>query len=161
MHERYTCPYIAEIWSNESKFQNWFDIEEIVCEAQAKYGNIPKEAVDDISKGRWICVETGNFVEKINEIEKTTKHDVLAFLTHCSNMIGPSAKYIHMGMTSQDLLDTCNAMQIKQSLIVIEGALKDIVSVLEQQAKDHKNTVCVGRSHGIHAEPTTFGSKLF
>ena len=65
MHERYTCPYIAEIWSNESKFQNWFDIEEIVCEAQAKYGNIPKEAVDDISKGRWICVETGNFVEKI------------------------------------------------------------------------------------------------
>jgi adenylosuccinate lyase len=160
MHERYTCPHIAEIWSNESKFQNWFDIEEIVCEAQAKYGNIPKKAVDDISKGRWICVETGNFVEKINEIEKTTKHDVLAFLTHCSNMIGPSAKYIHMGMTSQDLLDTCNAMQIKQSLIVIEGALKDIVSVLEQQAKDHKNTICVGRSHGIHAEPTTFGLKL-
>ena len=160
MHERYTCPHIAGIWSNESKFQNWFDIEEIVCEAQAKYGNIPKKAVDDISKGRWICVETGNFVEKINDIEKTTKHDVLAFLTHCSNMIGPSAKYIHMGMTSQDLLDTCNAMQIKQSLIVIEGALKDIVSVLEQQAKDHKNTVCVGRSHGIHAEPTTFGLKL-
>ncbi len=160
MHKRYTCPDIENIWSDESRFQHWFDIEEIVCEAQAKYGNIPKEAVNDIRKCRWLCVESGNFVEKINEIEKTTKHDVLAFLTHCSNMIGPNAKYIHMGMTSQDLLDTCNALQIKQSLIVIEDALKSIVSVLEQRAEDHKNTVCVGRSHGIHAEPTTFGLKL-
>ena len=160
MHKRYTCTDIEKIWSDESRFQNWFDIEEIVCEAQAKYGNIPKEAVDDITKGRWLCVESGNFVEKINEIEKTTKHDVLAFLTHCSNMIGPSAKYIHMGMTSQDLLDTCNAMQISQSIDIIIDRILHLVAALKKQAERHKNTVCVGRSHGIHAEPTTFGLKL-
>ena len=160
MHERYTCPHIAEIWSNESKFQLWFDIELKVCEAQAKYGNIPKEAVEDIAKGRWSCVEQKNSVEKIDEIEKTTKHDVLAFLTHLSNMIGPNAKYIYMGMTSQDLLDTCNAIQIRGSIRIIIDRLKNITNALEKQSKAHKNTVCVGRSHGIHAEPTTFGLKL-
>jgi len=160
MHERYTCPHIAEIWSNESKFQLWFDIELKVCEAQAKYGNIPKEAVDKIAESRWSCVETGNFVDRIDEIEKTTKHDVLAFLTHLSNMIGPNAKYIHMGMTSQDLLDTCNAIQISQSIRVIQKDLESLISILKDKAIEHKNTICVGRSHGIHAEPTTFGLKL-
>ena len=113
MHKRYTCPDIANIWSEENKYKLWFEIELIVCEAHAKYGNIPEKAVEEIKQGRWGCVEAGNFVEKIDEFEKTTKHDVLAFLTHCSNMIGPSSKYVHMGMTSQDLLDTCNAMQIQ------------------------------------------------
>ncbi len=160
MHSRYTCKDIKGIWSDEARFQNWFDIELIVCEAQAKYGNIPAEAVEKIAESRWACVEVENAVERINEIEKTTKHDVLAFLTHLSNMIGPSAKYIHMGMTSQDLLDTCNAMQINYSMRIIIDRLKNITNVLKKQAKAHKNTICVGRSHGIHAEPTTFGLKL-
>ena len=134
MHKRYTSKQIQDIWSEENKFQTWFDIELKVCEAQAKYGNIPKEAVEDIAKGRWICVETGNFVEKINEIEKTTKHDVLAFLTHLSNNIGPNAKYIHMGMTSQDLLDTCNAIQISQSIRVIQKDLESLISILKDKA---------------------------
>ena len=116
MHKRYTSKQIQQIWSDENKYQLWFDIELAVCEAQAKLGTIPKKAVKDIAKGRWICVEQKNSVEKIDEIEQTTKHDVLAFLTHLSNNIGPNAKYIHMGMTSQDLLDTCNAMQIRQSI---------------------------------------------
>ena len=160
MHKRYTCPDIANIWSEENKYKLWFEIELIVCEAHAKYGNIPEKAVEEIKQGRWGCVEAGNFVEKIDEFEKTTKHDVLAFLTHCSNMIGPSSKYVHMGMTSQDLLDTCNAMQIQQSMLIIVNRLTAIVDALEKQAKEHKNTICVGRSHGIHAEPTTFGLKL-
>lgn len=160
MHKRYTCSDIANIWSEENKYKLWFEIELIVCEAHAKYGNIPEKAVEEIKQGRWGCVEAGNFVEKIDEFEKTTKHDVLAFLTHCSNMIGPSSKYVHMGMTSQDLLDTCNAMQIQQSMRIIIDRLKNITNALEKQAKAHKNTICVGRSHGIHAEPTTFGLKL-
>jgi adenylosuccinate lyase len=160
MHKRYTSKQIQDIWSEKNKFQLWFDIEFIVCEAHAKYGNIPEEAIEDIANCRWSCVGTGNFVEKIDEIEQTTKHDVLAFLTHLSNMIGPNAKYIHMGMTSQDLLDTCTAMQMQQSITVVLDDLKTIMSVLKNKAIEHKNTVCVGRSHGIHAEPTTFGLKL-
>ena len=160
MHKRYTSKQIQQIWSEENKYQLWFDIEVVVCEAHAKYGNIPEEAVKDIAKCRWSCVEQKNFVEKIDDIEQTTKHDVLAFLTHLSNMIGPNAKYIHMGMTSQDLLDTCTAMQIRQSMRVIIDDLKAIISILKNKAIEHKNTICVGRSHGIHAEPTTFGLKL-
>ena len=157
MHKRYTCPDIENIWSEKNKYELWFDIELMVCEAHAKYGNIPKEAVEDIEKYRWHCVETWGYID---DIEKTTKHDVLAFLTHLSNIIGPNAKYIHMGMTSQDLLDTCNAMQISQSIDIIIDRLTAIVNILKKQAKKYKNTVCVGRSHGIHAEPTTFGLKL-
>ena len=157
MHKRYTCPDIENIWSEKNKYELWFDIELMVCEAHAKYGNIPKEAVEDIEKYRWHCVETWGYID---DIEKTTKHDVLAFLTHLSNIIGPNAKYIHMGMTSQYLLDTCNAMQISQSIDIIIDRLTAIVNILKKQAKKYKNTVCVGRSHGIHAEPTTFGLKL-
>ena len=160
MHKRYTSKQIQDIWSEKNKYQLWFDIELAVCEAHAKYGNIPKEAVEDIKKFRWICVETKNFVEKIDDIEQTTKHDVLAFLTHLSNNVGPNAKYIHMGMTSQDLLDTCTAIQIRDSIIVVLDDLKLLISILKDKAIEHKNTICVGRSHGIHAEPTTFGLKL-
>ena len=92
MHKRYTSKQIQQIWSEENKYQLWFDIELEVCEAQAQLGNIPKEAVEDIKKCRWSCVGTGNFVARIEEIEQTTKHDVLAFLTHLSNMIGSNAK---------------------------------------------------------------------
>ena len=107
MHKRYVSKQIQQIWSDENKYQLWFDIELAVCEAQAKLGNIPNEAVEEIKKGKlqW------DFVKEIDKIEQTTKHDVLAFLTYLSNIIGPSAKYIHMGMTSQDLLDTCTAIQ--------------------------------------------------
>ncbi|SVC83388.1 uncharacterized protein METZ01_LOCUS336242, partial [marine metagenome] len=160
MHNRYTSEQIKNIWSEENKYQLWFDIEVAVCEAQAKLGNIPEEAVDKIKKCRRICVEQKNFVKKIDEIEKETKHDVLAFLTHISNMVGPNAKYIHMGMTSQDLLDTCTAMQIKKSLRVIDKDLELLINILRKKAEEHKHTLCVARTHGIHAEPTTFGLKL-
>jgi len=156
MHKRYISKQIQQIWSEENKYQLWFDIELAVCEAQAKLGNIPEEAVEEIKKGKlqW------DFVKEIDEIEQTTKHDVLAFLTYLSNEIGPSAKYIHMGMTSQDLLDTCTSIQIRDSLRVINEDLQLLTSTLRKKAEEHKNTICVARTHGIHAEPTTFGLKL-
>ena len=160
MHNRYTSEQIKNIWSEENKYQLWFDIEVAVCKAQAKLGNIPEEAVDKIKKCRRICVEQKNFVKKIDEIEKETKHDVLAFLTHISNMVGPNAKFVHMGMTSQDLLDTCTAIQIKDSLRVIDKDLESLINILRKKAEEHKHTLCVARTHGIHAEPTTFGLKL-
>ena len=156
MHKRYVSKQIQQIWSDENKYQLWFDIELAVCEAQAKLGNIPNEAVEEIKKGKlqW------DFVKEIDKIEQTTKHDVLAFLTYLSNEIGPSAKYIHMGMTSQDLLDTCTAIQIKNSLRVIDKDLESLINILRKKAEEHKHTLCVARTHGIHAEPTTFGLKL-
>jgi adenylosuccinate lyase len=160
MHKRYTSEQIKDIWSDDSKYQLWFDIELAVCEAQAKLGNISDEAVKDIEKYRWSCVGTTNFVDQIEELEQTTKHDVLAFLTHCSNIIGPSANFIHLGMTSSDLLDTCTAIQIHKSVSIILKDLKSLMRNLRIKATEHKNTICIGRSHGIHAEPTTFGLKL-
>ena len=119
MHNRYTSEKIKEIWSDESKYKLWFDIELAVCEAHAKYGNLDKKIPPEIEKCKWMCVGAKNSIERINEIEKKTKHDVLAFLTYLSQMIGPSAKYIHMGMTSQDLLDTCTAIQTYNSIKII------------------------------------------
>lgn len=160
MHIRYTSERIIDIWSDKAKYQLWFDIELAVCEAHAKCGNIDGKIPAEIEKCKWMCVGSDNFIERINEIEKDTKHDVLAFLTHLSQMIGPSAKYIHMGMTSQDLLDTCTAIQIHKSIRVVLDDLELLEKTLKRRSEEYKDTVCVARTHGIHAEPTTFGLKL-
>jgi adenylosuccinate lyase len=154
MIERYTLPEIGKIWSDENKFAIWLEIEILACEALANLGIIPSEVPLSIRNKATFDVQ------RINEIEKTVKHDVIAFLTNIEESIGELAKYLHYGMTSSDVLDTCLAVQSKQAGTLILEKLKQLASVLAERAKEFKYTVCVGRSHGVHAEPTTFGLKL-
>lgn len=154
MIERYTLPEIAKIWSDENKFAIWLEIEILSCEALANLGIIPSEVPISIRQKATFDIQ------RINEIEKTVKHDVIAFLTNVEENIGELAKYLHFGMTSSDVLDTCLAVQSKQAGILILEKLKQLAQVLSERAKEFKYTVCVGRSHGVHAEPTTFGLKL-
>jgi len=154
MIPRYSRPLMEKIWSNENRFKIWFEIEAHAADGQAKEGVIPKSAAKKIwGRGKF---EIG----RIDEIEKTTKHDVIAFLTNLSENIGEEARFLHQGMTSSDVLDTALSIQMVQSTeILLKGINKLLVS-LKRRAFEHKNTVCIGRSHGIHAEPTTFGLKL-
>ena len=145
---------MAAIWEPENKFKIWLKVEVLACEALAKKGEIPKSALKDIqTKSRFN-------VERIDEIEREVKHDVIAFLTCVAEHVGESARYMHMGMTSSDVLDTALAVQMKQSATLILKELKALKEVLEKQAKKHKLTPTIGRSHGIHAEPLTFGLKI-
>ncbi|MBO8127728.1 MAG: adenylosuccinate lyase [Peptococcaceae bacterium] len=154
MIDRYTLPEMKQIWSEENKFRKWLDVEVLACEALAELGKIPREAVEVIRK-------KANFsVERINEIEKTTRHDVIAFLTCVAEYVGDEAKYIHMGLTSSDVLDTALAVRIKEAGQHILGRLKTLHEVLLKQAGEHRHTLMIGRTHGIHAEPTTFGLKM-
>jgi adenylosuccinate lyase len=145
---------MKKIWNNENRFKIWFEIEAYAAECQAKEGIIPKSAAKKIR-------DLGKFeIGRIEEIEKTTKHDVIAFLTNLSENIGKEARFLHQGMTSSDVLDTALSIQMVQSTeILLKGINKLLVS-LKRRALEHKNTLCIGRSHGIHAEPTTFGLKL-
>lgn len=153
MISRYTRPEMGNIWEDQNKYSIWLEIEILACEAQSELGLIPAEDVR-------IIREKAQFdVEKILEIEKTTKHDVIAFLTNVAEYVGPSSRFIHMGMTSSDVLDTCLAVQMKQSGELLLASLKRLKDVLASKAKEYKYAVCVGRTHGIHAEPTTFGLK--
>jgi adenylosuccinate lyase len=154
MIPRYTLPEISRIWEDENKFRIWLEIEILACEAQAEMGMIPRAAVDEIrQKARFD-------VQKILEIEETVQHDVIAFLTNVAEYVGPSARYIHFGMTSSDILDTTLAIQMKQAGELILKKLDEMKVVLAAQAVKYKDTVMVGRTHGIHAEPITFGLKL-
>jgi adenylosuccinate lyase len=145
---------MAAIWEPENKFKIWLKIEVLACEALAKKGEIPKSALKDIqTKSRFD-------VERIDEIEREVKHDVIAFLTCVAENVGQSARYMHMGMTSSDVLDTALAVQLKQSATLILKELSAFKDVLERQAKKYKLTPTIGRSHGIHAEPLTFGLKI-
>ncbi len=154
MIPRYSRPEMTEIWEPENKFRIWFEIEAHACDALAELGVIPKEAAAAI----W---ERGKFdVERIDEIERQTKHDVIAFLTNVAEHVGPEARFLHQGMTSSDVLDTCLAVQLKQAADILLADLDRVLDVLKRRAYEHKETVCIGRSHGIHAEPTTFGVKL-
>jgi adenylosuccinate lyase len=145
---------MGKIWEDENKFRIWLEIEMLACEAQAKLGVIPKEAVKVIR-------EKGNFkVARILEIEQEVKHDVIAFLTNVGEYVGPESRFIHLGMTSSDVLDTALAVQMKQSAELLLKALEGLKDVLARRAKEFKKTVMIGRSHGIHAEPITFGLKL-
>ena len=154
MIPRYTLPEMAAIWEPDNKFKIWLKIEILACEALAKKREIPKSALKDIqTKSRFD-------VERIDEIEREVKHDVIAFLTCVAEHVGESARYMHMGMTSSDVLDTALAVQLKQSANLILKELSVFKDVLERQAKKYKLTPTIGRSHGIHAEPLTFGLKI-
>lgn len=154
MIERYTLPEMGSIWSEKNKFDKWLEFEILACEALAELGEIPKDAVERIR------TRASYEIERILEIEETTNHDVIAFLTNVAEHIGNDSRYVHLGLTSSDLLDTTLACQLKEAgelLLVHIVALQEAV---KKRALEHKRTVMVGRSHGIHAEPTTFGLKL-
>lgn len=145
---------MVAVWSPETKFQIWFEIEAHACDALAELGVIPREAAKEI----W---DKGKFeIARIDEIERETKHDVIAFLTNLAEHVGPAARFVHQGMTSSDVLDTCFNVQLVRAADILLKDLDDLLVVLKRRAHEHKDTVCVGRSHGIHAEPTTFGLKL-
>ncbi len=154
MIQRYTRPVMGRIWEDQNKYRIWLDIEILACEAQAELGVIPAEAVRVIR-------ERATFdVARIEEIEGEVKHDVIAFLTNVGEYVGPEARFIHLGMTSSDVLDTCLAVQMKQSGELLLADLQELAEVLARRAREFKTTVMVGRTHGIHAEPTTFGLKM-
>jgi adenylosuccinate lyase len=154
MIPRYSRPKMSAIWEAENRFRIWFDIEAHACDALAAAGIIPKEAAQAIrAKGKWE-------IARIDEIERQIHHDVLAFLTNLSEHIGPEARFLHQGMTSSDVLDTCLALQLKQAADILLADLDALLGVLKRRAIEHKHTITIGRSHGIHAEPTSFGVKL-
>ena len=154
MIPRYTLPEMGSIWEPENKFKIWLKVEVLACEALAKRGEIPRTALKDIQ-------EKSDFrVERIDEIEREVKHDVIAFLTCVAEYVGDSARYMHLGMTSSDVLDTALAVQLKQASTLILKELKAFQGALKTQALRHKITPTMGRSHGIHAEPLTFGLKV-
>jgi adenylosuccinate lyase len=154
MIPRYSRPRMAAIWEPENKFRIWLEIEAYACEAQARLGVIPESAAKAVR-------EKGAFeVARIDAIERETRHDVIAFLTNVAEHVGPEARFLHQGMTSSDVLDTCLAVQLKQAADILLDDLERLLAVLRRRAFEHKMTPTVGRSHGIHAEPTTFGLKL-
>ena len=155
MIDRYSREEIKKIWDLESKFNYYLKVELAVCKAYFELGEIPQEALKKIE-------EKASFtVERIDEIEREVKHDVIAFLTAVNESVGQEyAKYIHMGLTSSDVIDTAFALQIIDSAKIIETDLEELISVIKKLAFEHKNTICIGRSHGVHAEVTTFGFKL-
>lgn len=154
MIRRYTLPEMGKIWEDEFKFATWLKIEILACEARNEMGEISEQDLKSIK-------EKASFdVKKILEIEETTKHDVIAFLTNVAEYVGPSSRHIHYGMTSSDILDTTLSYQMKTAGELLLKQLFELKNVLKSRAIEHKNTVCIGRSHGIHAEPTTMGLKF-
>jgi adenylosuccinate lyase len=154
MIPRYTRKEMARIWEPENRFRIWLEIETLACEKQAQLGVIPSEAVKVIR-------EKGNFdISRIDEIEAEVKHDVIAFLTSVAEFVGPEARFIHQGMTSSDVLDTCFSVQLVQAADELLTDLDMVLDAIRERAFEHKDTVCMGRSHAIHAEPVTFGLKL-
>jgi len=157
MIPRYSRPAMTAIWSPETKFRIWFEIEAHAADAMAELGVIPKEAAKTI----WAKGKDAKFdVERIDAIEAEVKHDVIAFLTHVSEIVGPEARYMHSGMTSSDVLDTCLNVQLVRAADILLADIDALLAALKRRAFEHKLTPTVGRSHGIHAEPTTFGLKL-
>ena len=148
---------MVSIWSPETKFRIWFEIEAHACDALAKIGVIPEDAAKTI----WEKGGAATFdIDRIDEIERETKHDVIAFLTHLAEIVGPDARFVHQGMTSSDVLDTCFNVQLVRATDILLADMDALLAALKRRAFEHKDTVTIGRSHGIHAEPTTFGVKL-
>jgi len=157
MIPRYARPQAADIWSAKTRYRIWFEIEAHAADAMAELGVIPKDAAAAI----WAKGKDAEFdADRIDEIERTTKHDVIAFLTHVAEIVGPEARFLHQGMTSSDVLDTCLAVQLTRSADLLIEGVELVLAALKRRAMEHRFTACVGRSHGIHAEPTTFGLKL-
>ncbi len=157
MIPRYSRPEMTAIWEPQTRFRIWFEIEAHAANAMAKLGTIPKEAAKTI----WDKGTAAEFnVARIDEIERETKHDVIAFLTHLAEHVGPEARFVHQGMTSSDVLDTCLNVQLTRAADILIADLDRLLAGLKARAQEHKTTLTIGRSHGIHAEPTTFGVKL-
>jgi adenylosuccinate lyase len=154
MIERYTRPGMGSVWTDENRYKRWLDVEIAVCEAWAQLGKIPRTALREIKR------KAGFSVERIDEIEKVVKHDIIAFLSSVAENVGPNSRFIHLGLTSYDVVDTALSLLIRESLMKIRGELGELKRLLKKQALKHKKTVCIGRTHGIHAEPVTFGFKL-
>lgn len=154
MIPRYSRKKMTDIWEAENRFRIWFEIEAHACDANAQLGRIPAEAAKAVwERGAWE-------IDRIDEIEREVKHDVIAFLTNLAEHVGDEARFVHQGMTSSDVLDTCLSVQLKQAADIIIEDLDALLVVLKKRAEEHKYTVCIGRSHGIHAEPITFGLKM-
>ena len=157
MIPRYTRPEMASIWEAQTRFKIWFEIEAHAADALAELGVIPKEAAKAVwAKARDVVFD----VERIDEIERETKHDVIAFLTHLAEIVGPEARFVHQGMTSSDVLDTCLNVQLTRAADLLVEDVDKVLAALKKRAFEHKMTPTIGRSHGIHAEPVTFGLKL-
>ncbi|MBV1701135.1 MAG: adenylosuccinate lyase [Hyphomicrobiales bacterium] len=157
MIPRYSRPAMVALWDAPARFRIWFEIEAHACDALAEIGVIPKEA----AKAIWERADKAQFdVARIDEIERETKHDVIAFLTHLGEFIGPEARFVHQGMTSSDVLDTCLSVQMSRAADILINDVDQLLAALKARALEHKFTPTIGRSHGIHAEPVTFGLKL-
>jgi adenylosuccinate lyase len=157
MIPRYSRPEMTQIWEPQTRFRIWFEIEAHAADAMADLGIVPKAAAATIwEKGNAAVFDAA----RIDAIEAETKHDVIAFLTHLSEIVGPEARFVHQGMTSSDVLDTCFNIQLMRAADILIADLDALLAALKRRALEHKDTVCIGRSHGIHAEPTTFGVKL-
>src|SRR5580700_7586767 len=157
MISRYTRPEMAAVWEAQTRFKIWFEIEAHAADALAELGVIPKEAAKTI----WAKARDATFdVARIDEIERETKHDVIAFLTHLAEIVGPEARFVHQGMTSSDVLDTCFNVQLTRAADLLVADIDKVLAALKKRAFEHKMTPTIGRSHGIHAEPVTFGLKL-
>ena len=157
MIPRYARPEMVSIWEPATRFRIWFEIEAHAAKAMAEFGTIPQDAADRI----WDVGSAAQFdIARIDEIERETKHDVIAFLTHLAEHVGPEARFVHQGMTSSDVLDTCLSVQLVRATDILLADLDRLLSALKARAFEHRDTITIGRSHGIHAEPTTFGVKL-
>lgn len=151
MIDRYTSPEMAALWSAENKFKKWLDVEIAVCEVHAEDGTIPPEALEEIKQ------KAAFSVDRIAEIEKTTDHDVIAFTTNLAENIGPASRFVHYGLTSSDVVDTANALLLRDACDILLGRIDNLQEVLRRRAFEYKDTPQIGRTHGIHAEPTSFG----
>ena len=154
MIERYTRPEMGAIWSEENRYRTWLKVEIAACRAMARLGRIPEEALKEIEQ------KAGFEIPRIRELEKTVDHETIAFLTAVGEKVGPAARFIHMGLTSSDKLDTAGALQLVQSLDLIAQGLRSLREAVARRALEHKHTIMIGRTHGVHAEPITFGLKL-
>jgi len=162
MVPRYSRPEMVSIWSAENRYRIWFEIEALAAEAMAEFGGVPVEAARAIREkgGAKIATICAADVARIDEIERETRHDVIAFLTWLAEAIGPDSRFVHLGMTSSDVLDTTLSVQLTEAADLLLNDLEQVLTALKRRAFEHKHTLTIGRSHGIHAEPTTFGLKL-
>src|SRR5215207_3660129 len=157
MIPRYSRSEMAAIWSPETRFRIWFEIEAHALDAMAELGTAPKSAAETVRrKGANAKFD----VARIDAIEREVRHDVIAFLTHVAEIVGPEARYLHVGLTSSDVLDTCLAVQLVRASDLMLADIDKVLAALRRRAEEHRHTPCIGRSHGMHAEPTTFGLKL-
>jgi len=162
MVPRYTRPAMAAIWAPENRFRIWFEIEALAAEAMANLGAIPAEAARTIREkgGAKVATISAADLDRIDAIERETRHDVIAFLTWLAEAVGPDSRFVHLGLTSSDVLDTCLSVQLTQAADLLLADVDEVLSALKARAFEHKHTITIGRSHGIHAEPTSFGLKL-